>query len=291
MTSTASKRYAGDHRRANDPGCTPVTTVAVADHVAITGLALSGPRDTRERCVMGPRDPDNQPNAEADVKARCWETTLIAAGLFFGAARQMAAQALGIPDNVRMLARGSEISVDYGMDGNPRLAGFQRSVGVTGTVSFGPVYDGVSRSLRLNVTIARATTRSGSAVTSYGVSVQAGNGLVAGIGYVDSMGLRRIHVPLEFALPLASVSFRPVVIIPWVQVQADYYYVGGGYHFNYPAAGLGIDVDTRSNFGVRWVAQKWNGPVGKIWVTSIGVHWSTHGNARVSAEGSESGGS
>jgi len=189
------------------------------------------------------------------------------------------AQALGIPDNARLLCRGSQISLDYGSTGAPQLAGFRRALGVTGTVTFGPLIDSTARPFALSVTAARAVTRQGVPVTSYGANLQLGV-LSAGIGYVDSLGFRGFHVPLELLLTW-PFSVRSVAIVPWVQAHADYHYVGGGYHFNYPADGFGVDVDTRANIGVRLVAQRWSGPVGRVWITSIGMHWSTHGNARV----------
>jgi len=188
------------------------------------------------------------------------------------------AQARGIPDDPRPVFRGSQISLDYGSAGAPQLAGFRRAIGVTGTVTFGPLVDSAIRPFALSATVARAVTRQGVPVTSYGASLQLGI-LSAGIGYVDSLGFRGVHVPLELMLEW-PIAIRSVAIVPWVQTHADYHYVGGGYHFNYPASGFGVDVDTRANIGIRLVAQRWNGPVGQVWITSIGMHWSTFGNAR-----------
>lgn len=211
----------------------------------------------------------------------------LGASLLLTPSRRAFPQALGVPDNVRILFRGSALALDYGSS-TPGRAGFSHAIGVTGTVTFGGLQDdSMSRPLHLNVTASRATSPTQPGITSLGLNLQLGMiaswQLIAGLGYVDSGGVRRLHVPLEVALPL-TIALRPMTIVPWVQAQADYYYVGGGYKFNRRAGGFGVDIDTRTNFGVRLVALRWNGPVGEVWSTSVGVHWSTHGNTRAISE-------
>jgi len=197
---------------------------------------------------------------------------LIVPALALTPVRPVLPQALGLPAFGRFVGRGSALAVDYGTSNGVATFGVRRAIGATATISFGSVNDSV-RILECSATAARVTTAGGSTRTSAGVNLTLGWSYQVGIGYVDSAGETRLHVPIGVTLPLVKLVSRSQASYFWIHAGMDYHSESHHLH-NHAVYGAGAYFDSRPGLGVQVAAERTSMPSGAIWTYGIGLHWS-----------------